>query len=75
LWGAIGSTLADRESARPAGSWCRGWAPMPKLLGLHALPPAEATANGAVSWDIAGSEKDLKKKSPSAGQGFRARGR
>jgi hypothetical protein len=29
-------------------SWCPGLAPMPKLLGLHAMPPAQA-ANGAAS--------------------------
>jgi hypothetical protein len=25
-------------------SWCPEWAPMPKILGLHALPPATKSA-------------------------------
>ena len=28
-------------------SWCPGSAPMPKLLGLYALPPARGFARGA----------------------------
>jgi hypothetical protein len=27
-------------------SWCPGSAPMPKLLGLYALPPARAAKGG-----------------------------
>jgi hypothetical protein len=45
----------DRHSPASVGtlvlglrcSWCPGSAPMPKILGLHALPPA-ATAVGAM---------------------------
>jgi hypothetical protein len=40
-------------------------APMPKLLGLHAIPPAQV-ANGG--------ETSLQKESPSGGQGFRGAG-
>jgi hypothetical protein len=43
---------AGFKSVHPAGlnrNPHPGSAPMPKLLGLHALPPAPATANGAAS--------------------------
>ena len=51
-------------------SWCPGSAPMPRILGLHALPPVATAAATPVSQDEApGDGGELRPAAGAAGEG------